>query len=278
MNTGFKSPLSAGNTRQSIIWPPRLEQKPRQNPVLVRLQSFAQLSAYEIDVLQGLPALGRGHAVQTELCAERRVQSPRFLLAGWACQQRLLGDGRRQIIRFLVPGDVIGSVVDPTTPSNCAVVALTPVTVADARHVLRALDGTQSAQGLTNGLWAMHNAAELGLYNQVVRLGRQTAYERLLHLILEIHSRLNEIGQVDGESFDFPLTQEVLGDALGLSLVHVNRTLQQVRRDRMIELRAGRVTILQPKAVQEIADWDSHKQDDGVSSVHPRGLFDAKQL
>ena len=101
----------------------------------------------------------------------------------------------------------------------------------------------------------MSQADEGNLCDQIVRLGRQTAYERLLHLVLEFHHRLQAVGMVNGYSFAFPLTQEVLADALGLSVVHINRTLQQVRRDRLLDMRGGQVTLRQIDLMRAMADW-----------------------
>jgi CRP-like cAMP-binding protein len=86
-------------------------------------------------------------------------------------------------------------------------------------------------------------------------LGRQTAYERLVHLVLEFYGRLQAIGMVDGDSFALPLTQDILADALGLSVVHINRTLQQVRRDRLLDMRGGQVTLRQLDLMRAMADW-----------------------
>jgi CRP-like cAMP-binding protein len=87
-----------------------------------------------------------------------------------------------------------------------------------------------------------------------VRLGRQTAYERMAHLLLELHARLTEIGEARGDSFNLPVKQEVLADALGLSLVHVNRTLQQMRRDRLVDMRGAQMTFLDRGALEAAAD------------------------
>jgi CRP-like cAMP-binding protein len=84
---------------------------------------------------------------------------------------------------------------------------------------------------------------ERWLRDQVVRLGRRSAYERTVHLVLELHERLNAVGLAAGQCFALPLTQDVLADALGLSVVHVNRVLAQARRDGLFELRGGYVVI-----------------------------------
>ena len=82
------------------------------------------------------------------------------------------------------------------------------------------------------------------LLDQLVRLGRSTASERVAHLLLEIADRLTLTGVGDERNFPFPPTQQVLADLLGLSMVHINRTLQQLRREKLIELKAGRFILL----------------------------------
>ncbi len=230
---------------------------PRQdNAVLLRLGSLAKLSAAETDVLRDLSNTARSHTAQAELCIEGRVQPPTMLLAGWACHQRILGDGRRQIVRFLLPGDAVGSLSRPGLPSSSSALALTSVLVADARPLLRAADETGvPLTGLAEAIATISHADEINLRDQIVRLGRQTAYERLVHLVLEFHYRLQAVGMVDGDSFALPLTQEILADALGLSVVHINRTLQQVRRDRLLDMRGGQVTLRQIDLMRAMADW-----------------------
>jgi CRP-like cAMP-binding protein len=135
-------------------------------------------------------------------------------------------------------------------------VALTPVVVADARPLLRGSDENGvPLSGLADAIALMSYADEINMRDQVVRLGRQTAYERLVHLVLEFYGRLQAIGMVDGDSFALPLTQDILADALGLSVVHINRTLQQVRRDRLLDMRGGQVTLRQLDLMRAMADW-----------------------
>ena len=228
----------------------------QDNAVMLRLGGLARLSPGETNVLRDLTQAARHHPGQAELCVEGRVQAPLMLLAGWACHQRILGDGRRQIVRFLLPGDAIGSLSRPNLPASSAALALTPVVVADARPITRGTDEHGAPMpGLAEAIAMLSYADEINLRDQVVRLGRQTAYERLVHLVLEFHHRLQAIGMVDGESFSLPLTQEILADALGLSVVHINRTLQQVRRDRLLDMRGGQVTLRQVDLMRAMADW-----------------------
>jgi CRP-like cAMP-binding protein len=169
-----------------------------------------------------------------------------MLLSGWAAKQRLLTDGRRQIFGFFVPGDVVG--LNQFGQSLAATVALTPVVVAQA-GILQdaAADALGPYQGLTTFVRGMMERESAYLLNHLVRIGRLTAYERVIHLMIELKERLEEVGLVGPSSFPLPLTQEMLADALGLSIVHVNRTLQQLRRDRMLVLRDSVTTLLEPR-------------------------------
>jgi CRP-like cAMP-binding protein len=235
-----------------------VRQKPdvRFNAILHRMSSFASLSAAELQLLRELSRQTRQLDPRAELCQEGRVPVPRILLSGWACRQRMLGDGRRQIISFLLPGDPCSLLERPSVESHCAVVALTSVTVVEARPLEAALsDSPGLYPGLALAIRLMTIQDGLLLQDQVVRLGRQTAYERMVHLLLELRSRLGVVEMVDGNVFPMPVTQEILADALGLSIVHVNRTLQQIRRDGMLEFRGGQVTILDLAMMEAVADW-----------------------
>ena len=88
------------------------------NAVLQRLTSLARLSPTEADAVRDLSQSARHYPAQSELGAEGRVQAPLVLMAGWACRQRILGDGRRQIVRFLLPGDTVGSLARPGLPAS----------------------------------------------------------------------------------------------------------------------------------------------------------------
>lgn len=198
--------------------------------------------------MQTFPA---GH----ELIAEGEpLNRPCLLLEGWAVRQRVLSDGRRQIFSFVLPGDGLGLCARPDGVALQNTLALTPVTVATMPLLnARLHSGTKSV--LTQAAWDMISLEESFLANQVVRLGRQSAYERLIHMLLEFHDRLKAKGAVEDGSFVMPFTQEVLSDALGLSTVHTNRVLQQLRRERLIETHAASVKLVNPVLLAEIADY-----------------------
>jgi CRP-like cAMP-binding protein len=181
---------------------------------------------------------------------------PRYLISGWAAKVRWLPDGRRQIFNFVLPGESIGLCQRHSPLALSTTVALTPVELLDASLVQRAL---QNYDPLWSELRdAIHISAsydEAYMLNQVLRLGRQTAYERICHLLLELHDRLTIAGLAQETQFGMPLTQEVLADATGLSVVHVNRILQQLRRERLLEIHSGRVRFLNLPALVTISDY-----------------------
>ena len=226
-------------------------------PFVGRLAVHAALSPEELGLVAGLarqPA--REVAARSRIHHQGENPPPAVLLSGWGCRARVLSDGRRQIVSFLLPGDMIGG-LPPQIPSPCAALTLGPVRLLDATPAMQAiLAAPASYPGLARAVRVIDQTYEVLLRDQIVRLGRQTAFERMASLLLEFRERLDVAGLVRDGSFAMPLTQEVLGDALGLSGVHVNRTLQQMRRDGLLDIRSGIVSIHNLEALRDIADWN----------------------
>jgi CRP-like cAMP-binding protein len=216
---------------------------PRAEPgavAVARLARLAPLDPAALAALSGATACGRIIGSRRELMREgERVGQPLLLLDGWAGEARLLPDGRRQILSFLLPGDLIGEpgLCDATALST--VVALTDVAVCPA-------PGPGAVPSLGAAYAAAQRLREACLLGAVTRLGRLDAQERLCDLFLELHERLDAAGLADGGAFDLPVTQEMLADALGLTPVHLNRTLQLCRRQGDLTLRSGRLELASP--------------------------------
>jgi len=163
--------------------------------------------------------------------------APRLVTAGWACRRIGLPDGRRQILDFVLPGDVL--ICSDRPLDQIQADAITLVRLADLRD-----------DSVAQALVYIAAEQEARLLNQIMRLGRHTAYERTIHLMLDFFRRLSLVGLTEGDAFTVPLTQSILAEALGLSIVHVNRTLQQLRRERLITFQRGTLTMLQPQSLQ----------------------------
>jgi CRP-like cAMP-binding protein len=228
-----------------------------------RLNALKPLSRAQFQRLEAIAerteAFAQGGMVHTEGSGPMR---PSFILSGWVCRQRLLPDGRRQIFSLLIPGDPLGFHVEPSPFSRVSAIALTKVVLASAESLMGGFNPSAPDPGSAHDPWAfadhLHRSVCLEeglLLDHVVRLGRQTAYERTAHLLLELHWRWSLIDQLAEGRFIMPLTQEVLADFLGLSIVHVNRTLQQLRRERLIEMAGSHVFLLDPAQLAVIADY-----------------------
>ena len=205
--------------------------------------SLAPLNDREAALVLGL---GRHRLMAppgAELYAEGApINRPRVLLSGWAARCRVLSDGRRQIFTFLLPGDIFGFSQRPDPVSLSTTIGLTRTITAEAGPLAEAArERREEFPGLAAAVGAARALEMASVLDHVVRLGRQTAYERMAHLLLELHWRLTVVDLGSDDRFPMPLTQEVLAEALGLSIVHVNRTLQQLRRAGLVEVRGGQV-------------------------------------
>jgi CRP-like cAMP-binding protein len=238
----------------STRFAPRLASRPI-DPVLRRLKTFAALSEEEQALVRSISERRERHSPGEELVAEGQVERrTRFVVSGWACRQRVMPDGRRQIFGFLLPGDALGPGERAAGAALASVVALTARETADGEPIGEAARANR-APGIAQALVRARQLEQSLLLDHVVRLGRQTAYERVAHFMLELQHRMEVAGFGDAQRFPLPLTQEILADVLGLSIVHVNRTLQQLRRERLIELRSGVAILLQPDMLASIADY-----------------------
>jgi CRP-like cAMP-binding protein len=170
------------------------------------------------------------------------------LLSGWACRQSILADGRRQIFCFLVPGNMIAT--SYKSLSIASVVAVTPGVTA---QVMLSEEGEAPARDYSALIDAAERETQTLLHDHIMRLGCMNGLERMAHLLLELQRRLSEVGLANGHSFPMPLRQDALGDALGMSAVHVNRTLQKLRNNRLIAYSGREMTLLDAGRLREMA-------------------------
>jgi CRP-like cAMP-binding protein len=221
-------------------------------PIVRRLRSLSNLTDGELEQVRRLGERRERHSPGEQLIGEGPSPGrPRFVVSGWTGRMRLLRDGRRQIFNLLLPGDGFGF---GARPALSAVVALTALETVDATPLQDAVR-RGAAPGLARAMVAAEIHEDALLLDHAVRLGRLTAVERVAHFLLELQQRLEVVGLGDRQRFPLPLTQEILADALGLSIVHVNRTLQQLRRSGLIELRSGVAILLQPEALAKACDY-----------------------
>ena len=202
----------------------------------------------ELAGLAQLEARHRSVAAGTELIQEREAGQRAFILQqGWACCYKLLPDGGRQVIDFRLPGDFLGfrSVLLRTADHSSA--AVTDVVVAEVSGP-RMLDSFQELPRLGAAiLWAA-SRDEAMVVEHLVGIGRRSALARTAHLLVELGLRLQLVGLGEAGGFACPLNQYVLADALGLTAIHVNRVLRQLRERQLLTFRDGRVAVPRPAA------------------------------
>lgn len=212
-----------------------------------RFAAFARLSADDIDILAAAARARRVIASRREfLCEGAPAGEPLIVLSGWAYRSRVLRDGRHQIFGFALPGDLLNLSHHGNAVAPAAVTALTEVQVCPAPQPVTG--------GIAAAFAARRALEEHYLLRQIARLGRMTARERLVDWLLEIRDRLAASGLTFGDSFALPTTQECIADTLGLTSIHVNRTLQTLRREGLIALRGGTITLCDPERLIAVVD------------------------
>ena len=216
-------------------------------------------------------------AADTDLMVEgQEVRRGYIFEEGWTCRYRLLKDGRRQILNFGVPGDFIGALGESigiadhsvATLTRCRVHAFRSAKFSEVRRRFPALQPVFD--------WSARRDRAM-IQERIVDIGRRTARERVAHLLLELMHRLRFVGLCNGRGFDLPLTQEMIGDALGLSIVHVNRTLRRLNGEALIRYRPGRIDMVDEAGLARMAGFDAeylhqsdlfHEAGHGLSAGH----------
>jgi CRP-like cAMP-binding protein len=186
-----------------------------------------------------------------------RTDQCHLIVAGLACRYKVLSNGNRQIMAFLVPGDLCDAEVFILKEMDHTIGTLTPTTVALIPGLVIE-DLLSQPVGLAKALW-WGTLTDLGvLRERIVDHGRRDAYVRIAHLIYELLVRYRIVGLANDDSFDFPMTQVDLADATGLSPVHVNRVLQRMREEQLILLRNRCLTVAAPDRLKEIAGFSAN--------------------
>lgn len=197
------------------------------------------------------------HRPNMRLIAEGdSLEKPRLIRSGWACRVRVLRDGRRQILNYYLPGDVIGFSTEPNPTALASYVSLTRLMTMELGSLrTMVMDRPQEFPDLTAACRRIRVLEEHYLLSQITRIGRQKAYERVAHLLLEFQSRLKHTGLTEGDMFQLPLTQEALADGLGLSAVHVNRTFKLLKRKNLVRVERTVVILLDPDLLAEMSGY-----------------------
>jgi CRP-like cAMP-binding protein len=194
-------------------------------------------------------------AEHTFITAGQELNHSTLLLEGLLCRYKDLSDGQRQITELHVAGDFADLHSLTLKHLDHNVMTLMPSVIVQAPHEkLRAI--TENYPHLARILWFMTNLDAAIHREWVVSMGRRSALERTAHLFCELQVRLGVVGLSNESGFALPITQTVLAECLGLTSVHVNRVLKELRERALVEFRGGRVTITDPAGLRRVAEFD----------------------
>lgn len=214
------------------------------NPLIRKLEQFVRLSPDDRTILMRASSERvRRFAPRVDISREGdRPKDVHLILSGWACRYKQLEDGRRQIVSFFLPGDMCDLNVFILKEMDHSIGTISDVTIADLSRELFDEIGSGYPR-IATALWweTLVNAAIQREWT--MNLGQRTASERMAHLLCELFFRLRLAGLTDANSCEFPLTQADLAEATGLSKVHVNRTLQELRGAKLVVLKGKALTV-----------------------------------
>lgn len=228
----------------------------RLDSVLARkLNTFMALSPDEAECLGALQSPTTNVKRGKQLVHEGQTGQKVYVLqSGWACSYKDLPTGSRQIISFPIAGDCVGlrSALLRTADHSFEALTDAVVSVVEGAHMLQTFrDFPRLGAPI---LWAT-SRDEAMVVEHLVSVGRRSAIERTAHFFMELAERLNLIGVSSKTEFQCPLNQYVLADALGLSAIHVNRVLRQLRELELLTVQRGWVTILNLHGLKELAGF-----------------------
>lgn len=222
-----------------------------------QLRHFSCLEPQDLQILDDLLQKESRFDAGTLLLAEdTRFEKVTVITEGWAMRYKSLPDGRRQVLNFLLPGDIYGFYSPLFDVAEYGVEALTPVgTMSFA--ATRMLEAFQASPRLGLAINWLAGLDERLLDEQIMRIGKRGAAERMAHLFLELHKRQMQAGRPDWESRFLPLTQPILADTLGMSHVHANRSFRSLVREGMVSLRDHEICLLDINALAALANFDA---------------------
>ena len=225
------------------------------NPLVAKLRTVSDLAVDDVAVLDGICDAAHDIGARRQIIREGdRPEYVHLVIEGWLARYKLLPDGARQITAFLIPGDFCDLHVAILGEMDHSIATLTKAKVAYVPR--RRIEEIVERPTLAKAFWWATLVDEAVLRAWIVNIGRRDAFEAIGHLMCELYVRLRNVGLTDDHSFELPLTQEEIADALGLTPVHVNRVLQRLRADGLISLKSGSLEILDHARLQKASGFN----------------------
>ncbi|KQS93360.1 Crp/Fnr family transcriptional regulator [Rhizobium sp. Leaf386] len=226
------------------------------NAFLRKLECYAPLNEADSVLIGSLTDKTRLVARRTDLVREGDPTNVvHIILEGFGVRYKMVGNGTRQIFSYLVPGDICDLHVALLAEMDHTVSTLSDCVVAEI-HRPSILNIVAERPALLRALWWTMLVDEAVLREWITNIGARNADLRIAHLLCEIHARLDAIGLVSEGIFSLPITQQELGDTVGLSIVQVNRSLKTIRERGLARFRKHLIDIPDIRRMQEFADFN----------------------
>lgn len=228
------------------------------NRFVQKLSGLADLTAEDALALETVTSTPRPYVARQDLIREGDEPGPMFVvLEGWVCRYKILPSGTRQIMAFLMPGDACDLHIKLLAEMDHSIQAITPAKVATVTRVeMETL--MHEHPNIARAMYSAQLVDEGIMRAWIVSMGRRSSSERVAHLICELYLRARNIGLTGDGEFALPLSQLVLADALGMTAVHINRVLKELRLAGAMALQRGSVTLLDPAKLVQIAGFDEN--------------------
>ena len=226
------------------------------NPLIRKLESIFNLTGDERQALENLPMQVVSIKADQDIVREGdRPSRSCLILSGFACTYKVTANGKRQIVSFNIPGDIPDLQSLHLKVLDNSVSTISPCSVGFIAHeALR--DICIRNPRLASAFWR-ETLIDAAIFREwVMNVGRRETYNRMAHVLCELLVRLRAVGLAEGHSCDLPITQGEFADALGVTNVHVNRVIQQLRADGLIELSGDRLHILDWEKLKQVGEFD----------------------
>lgn len=220
-----------------------------------KLCGFATLDQEDVRSLVAATSRSRQFAPRHDLIREGDRPGPVFImLEGWACRYKVLPSGTRQVLAFLMPGDACDLHIGLLAEMDHSIQTITPAKVATIERA--DMDELMARRpGIARAMYISQLIDEGTMRAWITSMGRRTSTERVAHLMCELYLRARNIGLTNEDFLSLPLSQILLADALGMTAVHINRVLKELRLQGAMALKRGSLEITDPEMIVRIAGF-----------------------
>lgn len=237
------------------------------NLLIRKLEAFGPLPEADKRLLDDVVTGVREVTARTDLIREGDPPCDvHLILEGFACRYKVLENGTRQIVAFLIPGDLCDPHVFILKAMDHSIATLSPCKVVKIPRE-RILEMTERP-AIARALWWATLVDEATLREWVLNIGARPAEQRIAHLLCEMLLRLRLVGLADEGRYELPITQEELADTVGLSAVHVNRVIQTLRSAKLITLKSRKLVILGQEQLAELGGFNPNYLHLGTRNGH----------